>query len=150
MIHGIPPSHSPPNPLPPAPTLPPTRLTSSPTTLTSIPTPTPLPLLTPSTLTSTSLPLFFSLNRNTTGVFAGSTSGRKLRLRGHTGVSSSDATSGCTMLPPLLRLYAVLPVGVLTIIPSATASVRKRPPTETWTTARCGSAPRWMCTSFMA
>ncbi|KAB8349529.1 hypothetical protein FH972_023555 [Carpinus fangiana] len=38
------------------------------------------------------------------GVFAGSTRGRKLKLRGQMGVRSSDETSGWTMLPPLERL----------------------------------------------
>ena len=83
-------------------------------------------------------------------MFAGSTRGLKLRLRGQMGVSSRDGTSGWMMLPPLLRLYAVLPVGVETIMPSATASVRNRPPTKTSTIARCGSLPRWMMTSFIA
>src|SRR6185436_1770571 len=92
-------------------------LISSPQTLTSIPTLNPFDLLTPSMLTSTSLDRFFSLKRIVIGVFAGRTSGLKLRLLGQMGVSSSDATRGWTMLPPLLRLYAVLPVGVEIIIP---------------------------------
>ncbi|KAG5287027.1 hypothetical protein I7I48_02857 [Histoplasma ohiense] len=102
---------------------------SSPHTLTSIPTLNPCAIITPSILTSTSRPRFFSLSLSVTGVLDGMTSGRKLRLRGQMGVTSNEGTSGWMMLPPLLRLYAVLPVGVEMIIPSATASVRKRPPT---------------------
>ena len=64
--------------------------------------------------------------RSVTGVFAGSTTGRKERERGQMGVRRRDETRGCTMQPPLLRLYAVEPVGVLTRNPSAMAVVNVR------------------------
>jgi hypothetical protein len=64
--------------------------------------------------------------RRDIGVLAGKTRGRKERLRGHIGVRRRDGTSGCTILPPLERLYAVEPVGVLTRKPSAMAVVRTR------------------------
>jgi hypothetical protein len=41
------------------------------------------------------------------------------------GVMRRDLTSGWTIGPPALRLYAVEPVGVLIKIPSAVVSVRK-------------------------
>lgn len=52
--------------------------------------------------------------------------GLKLRLWGHTGVSSIAGTLGCTMLPPAATLYAVLPVGVASIMPSAWAGEEGR------------------------
>jgi hypothetical protein len=70
------------------------------------------------------------------GVLKGRTRGRKLRLLAQIGVRSTEGTRGCTILPPLLRLYAVLPVGVEMIIPSTTASVKYRPPTKMSTIAR--------------
>jgi hypothetical protein len=70
------------------------------------------------------------------GVLKGRTRGRKLRLLAQMGVRRTEGTSGCTILPPLLRLYAVLPVGVEMMIPSTTASVKNRPPTKISTTAR--------------
>ncbi len=48
----------------------------------------------------------------------GNTSGRKERLRGHMGVSTSALSDGWTMGPPADSEYAVDPVGVDTIIPS--------------------------------
>lgn len=44
----------------------------------------------------------------------------------------------------------MLPVGVDTSIPSATASVRNRPPTKIEITLRCGARPRCSSTSFIA
>lgn len=46
------------------------------------------------------------------------------------------------MLPPALREYAVEPVGVEIMRPSATASVRMRPEMEMVRCVRCGEAPR--------
>lgn len=84
------------------------------------------------------------------GMFPGSTSGRKERLRGQMGVRSSEGTSGWMMEPPADRLYAVLPVGVLMISPSAMAYVRCREDTEMEMWARCGAAPRWRMISLRA
>lgn len=54
------------------------------------------------------------------------------------------------MEPPADRLYAVLPVGVLMISPSAMAYVRCRDDTEMEMWARCGAAPRWRMISLRA
>ena len=48
----------------------------------------------------------------------GNTRGRKDKLRGHIGVSTSALKDGCTIGPPAEREYAVDPVGVDTIRPS--------------------------------
>ena len=84
------------------------------------------------------------------GVSAGSTSGRKDRERGQMGVSKSEGTRGCTMLPPEESEYAVEPVGEEMMMPSATASVRKRLLMYTSIIFRCGLEPRWRVTSFRA
>jgi len=55
---------------------------------------------------------------------AGKTSGRKERLRGQMGVSTSAERDGCTIGPPAESEYAVEPVGVDMMRPSDTASVR--------------------------
>jgi len=83
------------------------------------------------------------------GVFAGKTNGLNDKLRGQIGVKRRELTKGCTMLPPELSEYAVLPVGVDMIIPSAIADVRKRPSMYTSIMHKCGAAPRWRVTSFM-
>lgn len=49
---------------------------------------------------------------------SGNTSGRDVSECGQMGQKRMHGTSGCTMLPPAARLYAVLPVGVATIRPS--------------------------------
>lgn len=54
------------------------------------------------------------------------------------------------MDPPADRLYAVLPVGVLMISPSAMAYVRCRDETDMEIWARCGAAPRWRIISLRA
>ena len=62
--------------------------------------------------------------RSAMGVLAGKTNGRKDSDRGQIGVSRIEETRGCTMDPPLERLYAVDPVGVETRKPSAMAVVK--------------------------
>ena len=54
------------------------------------------------------------------------------------------------MLPPALSEYAVEPVGVLMMRPSATAEVRCRPEMEIERCVRCGEAPRWRIISLSA
>ena len=54
------------------------------------------------------------------------------------------------MLPPAESEYAVLPVGVLMMRPSAEVEVRIRPEMEIVRCVRCGEAPRWRITSFNA
>ena len=53
--------------------------------------------------------------RKQISTLVGRTKGRKLRDWGHTGVRMTHCAQGLTMEPPALRLYAVDPVGVLTI-----------------------------------
>merc|ERR1712000_395636 len=60
----------------------------------------PCSRLMPSMLTSTSSARFFSDNLRETGVFAGSTNGRKDNDLGQIGVMSRLGTSGCTIDPP--------------------------------------------------
>lgn len=54
------------------------------------------------------------------------------------------------MLPPALSEYAVDPVGVLIIRPSADVEVSIRPDIEIVRCVRCGEAPRWRMTSLSA
>ena len=54
------------------------------------------------------------------------------------------------MDPPAESEYAVLPVGVEIMRPSATASVRTRPEMEIVKWVRCGEAPRWRIISLRA
>lgn len=60
----------------------------------------------------------------------GKTSGRNDKLRGQIGVKTSALSEGWTMGPPAESEYAVDPVGVDTISPSETASVRCWPSTK--------------------
>ena len=80
---------------------------------------------------------------------AGNTSGRKLRERGQMGVSTSAESDGWTIGPPAESEYAVDPVGVATISPSETLSVKCCPSTYASIVFRCGLLPRWSATSFM-
>lgn len=81
--------------------------------------------------------------------FPGRTRERNERLRGHIGVSNSDSTSGWTIGPPDDNEYAVEPVGVDSIKPSDTASVRCCPSTYASMMLRCGLRPLYKATSFM-
>ena len=54
------------------------------------------------------------------------------------------------MLPPALSEYAVDPVGVLIMRPSAEVDVKMRPDMDIVSCVRCGEAPRWRITSLRA
>ena len=56
--------------------------------------------------------------------------GRLVRVCGAIGVSTSASTRGWTIGPPAARLYAVEPVAVATIRPSALTLVTRLSPTE--------------------
>ena len=58
------------------------------------------------------------------------------------GVITRPLTSGWTILPPALSEYAVDPVGVLIMRPSAEVEVRMRPDMDMVRCVRCGEAPR--------
>lgn len=79
----------------------------------------------------------------------GNTRGRNDKLRGQIGVRTIALSEGCTIGPPADSEYAVEPVGVETMRPSHTASVRCCPSTNTSIVFRCGLGPRWSETSFM-
>lgn len=79
----------------------------------------------------------------------GNTNGLKLRLLGQMGVRTIALSEGWTIGPPALREYAVDPVGVETISPSPTDSVRCCPSTNVSIVLRCGSRPRCKAISFM-
>lgn len=66
------------------------------------------------------------------------------------GVRRREETKGCTMLPPLESEYAVEPVGVEMMRPSATARVRGLAAMEMERRVRWGEAPRWIITSLRA
>lgn len=72
----------------------------------------------------------------------GKTRGRNDKLRGQIGVRTIALNEGCTIGPPADNEYAVEPVGVETIRPSQTASVRCWPSTNTSIVFRCGLGPR--------
>src|SRR5260370_24288355 len=55
------------------------------------------------------------------------TSGRSLSMCGQIGVITKDSTAGCKMGPPAEREYAVEPVGLATIRPSARSRQTKSP-----------------------
>ena len=87
--------------------------------------------------------------RNVTAEEEGNTRGRNDKLRGQIGVRTIALSEGCTIGPPADNEYAVDPVGVETMRPSQTASVRCCPSTNTSIVFRCGLGPRWSETSFM-
>jgi hypothetical protein len=91
----------------------------------------------------------------------GRISGRKERERGHIGVNKIDGCDGWISGPDADREYAVDPVGVDKINPSACyqlvikfggtiASVRNTPSMKMFSIVRCGDLPLWRMTSFMA
>ena len=67
----------------------------------------------------------------TTSASAGMTTGRLVSVCGAIGLSTSALTAGCTMGPPADRLYAVDPVGLAMMSPSALKRATKSPPTAT-------------------
>ena len=90
-----------------------------------------------------------SPTRNVTAEEEGNTRGLNDKLRGQIGVRTIALSEGCTIGPPADREYAVEPVGVETMSPSQTASVKCCPSTNTSIVFRCGLGPRWSETSFM-
>ena len=87
--------------------------------------------------------------RNVTEEEEGNTRGRNDKLRGQIGVRTIALNEGCTIGPPADSEYAVEPVGVETMRPSQTASVRCCPSTNTSIVFKWGLGPRWSETSFM-
>ena len=90
-----------------------------------------------------------SLTRSVTEEEEGKTRGRNDKLRGQIGVRTIALNEGWTIGPPADSEYAVEPVGVETMRPSQTASVKCCPSTNTSIVFRCGLGPRWSETSFM-
>src|SRR5262252_5418672 len=80
----------------------------------------------------------------------GMTMGRFVNVWGAMGVMSSASTLGATIGPPAARLYAVDPVGVAMISPSALTRVTRPSPTETDKSISRERAPLLMTTSFNA
>ncbi len=76
------------------------------------------------------------------------TTGRLVSVCGAIGVSSSASTDGCTISPPAARLYAVDPVALAMMRPSALTQVTKRPLTETDNSIMRDRAPLVNTTSF--
>ena len=58
-------------------------------------------------------------SRTITRDVAGTTTGRLVSVCGQIGVTTKARTSGVTIGPPAARVYAVEPVGVATMSPSA-------------------------------
>src|SRR5919197_4353684 len=85
-----------------------------------------------------------------TGAEAGITIGRFVKVCGAIGVSSSASSVGCTIGPPAARLYAVDPVGVATIRPSALTRVTNSLPIDTDRSIIRDLAAFVMTTSFSA
>jgi hypothetical protein len=73
----------------------------------------------PSTLTSTRSARFLDERARVRRQSPGRTSGRKDSERGQIGVRRREETDGWMMEPPEEREYAVEPVGVAMIMPSA-------------------------------
>jgi hypothetical protein len=91
----------------------------------------------------------------------GRINGRKERERGHMGVNKIDGWDGWISGPDADREYAVDPVGVDKINPSAyyklghsgegtIASVRNTPSMKMFSIVRCGDLPLCRITSFIA
>src|SRR5947209_14249886 len=85
-----------------------------------------------------------------TGEEAGTTIGRFVKVCGAIGVRSSASSVGCTIGPPAARLYAVDPVGVATIRPSALTRVTNSLPIDTDRSIIRDRAVFVMTTSFSA
>mmetsp|Transcript_10821 Transcript_10821/g.39198 ORF Transcript_10821/g.39198 Transcript_10821/m.39198 type:complete len:309 (-) Transcript_10821:1110-2036(-) len=79
---------------------------------------------------------------------SGSTSGRNDSVCGQMGTNSTPLTPGCTMLPPAASEYAVDPVGVEIMTPSASTFVIGFPSMLTSRSISVLFAPRSMTTSF--
>jgi len=97
-----------------------------------------------------------------TVLVGGNIRGRNERLRGQIGVNRIDGWEGWIRGPDAEREYAVEPVGVERMSPSACtlvriqwvgetmASVRNTPSMKMFSLVKCGERPLWRITSFMA
>ena len=89
-----------------------------------------------------------SATRNSTSTESGSTTGRKESVCGQMGVMRIAGTFGCTMDPPALTEYAVDPVAVASITPSAWMVVMSCPRSYASILLKNGDGPRSTSTSF--
>mmetsp|Transcript_31631 Transcript_31631/g.79449 ORF Transcript_31631/g.79449 Transcript_31631/m.79449 type:complete len:299 (+) Transcript_31631:422-1318(+) len=89
-----------------------------------------------------------SATRNSTSTLSGSTTGRKDRVCGQMGVMRMAGTLGWTMDPPALTEYAVDPVAVASITPSAWMVVMSWPRSYASILDRNGDGPRSTSTSL--
>ena len=78
----------------------------------------------------------------------GTTTGRLVSVCGAMGVIVSPSTRGCRMGPPAERLYAVVPVGLAMMRPSALTRIMNSPSTETDSSMMRESAPCVTTTSL--
>src|SRR4029077_8118336 len=101
----------------------------------------------PSNETSTSS-VHGGIGCTVTTAVAGSTSGRTASVWGQMAVTTMASTVGTTIGPPADMEYAVDPVGVLTMIPSAEYCATSSPSTETLSRTTRATPPLWTTTSF--
>src|SRR6267378_5987886 len=83
-----------------------------------------------------------------TTAVAARTSGRTARVCGQMAVTTIASTVGTTIGPPADIEYAVDPVGVLTMIPSAEYCATSSPSTATLRRTTRATPPLWTTTSF--
>src|SRR3954453_15677360 len=83
-----------------------------------------------------------------TTAVAGRTSGRTASVCGQIAVTTIASTVGTTIGPPADIEYAVDPVGVLTMIPSAEYCATSSPSTDTLSRTTRATPPLWTTTSF--
>src|ERR1043165_10143682 len=83
-----------------------------------------------------------------TTALAGSTRGRTASVWGQIAVTTIASTVGTTIGPPADIEYAVEPVGVLTMMPSAEYCATSSPSTETLMRTTRATPPLWTTTSL--
>src|SRR5258705_3758515 len=83
-----------------------------------------------------------------TTAVAGKTSGRTARVCGQMALTTIASTVGTTIGRPADIEYAVDPVGVLTMMPSAEYCATSSPSTETLSRTTRATPPLWTTTSF--
>src|ERR1041384_6243620 len=83
-----------------------------------------------------------------TTALAGSTRGRTASVWGQIAVTTIASTVGTTIGPPADIEYAVEPVGVLTMMPSAEYCATSSPSTETLLRTTRATPPLWTTTSL--
>src|SRR4029077_3521779 len=101
----------------------------------------------PSNETSTSS-VHGGIGCTVTTAVAGSTSGRTASVCGQMAVTTMASTVGTTIGPPADMEYAVDPVGVLTMIPSAEYCATSSPSTEPVSGTTGATPPLWTTTSL--